>query len=708
MEVRKTDIKKFITSSDIVFVIPVYQRNYDWNKDNCQQLFTDVMGLVGKNDSHFMGTVCYKMEGRYKCVIIDGQQRITSIMLFLKAIYDMTTNLNLKDKVKNQFLINPYTNNDLKLKLKPIKKDEAIYKKLLNLDFFSDDYFSKDEKNSNIYRNYAFFKDWIVAEGNNGIFESDIEDAIERLEIAEIELTNENPQVIFESLNSTGMSLTNTDLLRNYLLMSMDYSDQEELYQKYWLQIENILDAENMELFLVHYLIMVRKSNAIMEKGKKAIISAKNVYYAFKLTYPNIAKGNAKEEITRVFKELFKYANFYKHFLFNQDTNLLTLSKIDKKLYDLFYRLDVKHVAVLLLYLYDKYDQQFISEDIFIETIDICISFAMRSKVCNYNSFSTQFCGLAVGKLALQPIDANFINRFWGAMVSGRGRYAFPRDDEFKDALMNQGIYESLKSSGTKYLLYTLEQNLDHAKELPPYDSGTIEHIMPQTLSKKWADYLSEKGELTLHLKYLHTLGNLALTNYNGTLSNSSFDEKSKEYSKSNYAYTKELAGLSKWSSSEIVLRASRMAEAALQIWKMDPKYNLDEQIETGVTYDLQADFPSFTGTKPAIVHVMDKESTISTWVDFVMLAAKEFYDLNSEIFREMIATSNSFLRRKHLFTETEKGLRRPRKIADDVYIELNLNTEDLLKVIKVMADYYDQQMKTNYGDEIWFTVRKK
>lgn len=136
MEVRKTDIKKFITSSDIVFVIPVYQRNYDWNKDNCQQLFTDVMGLVGKNDSHFMGTVCYKMEGRYKCVIIDGQQRITSIMLFLKAIYDMTTNLNLKDKVKNQFLINPYTNNDLKLKLKPIKKDEAIYKKLLNLDFF--------------------------------------------------------------------------------------------------------------------------------------------------------------------------------------------------------------------------------------------------------------------------------------------------------------------------------------------------------------------------------------------------------------------------------------------------------------------------------------------------------------------------------------------------------------------------------------------
>lgn len=707
MDVRKASIKKFISSSDIVFVIPVYQRNYDWDKENCLQLFSDVKSLVGGYSSHFMGTICYKMEGRYKCVIIDGQQRITSIMLFMKALHDVTENDRLRQKIRDQFLINPYAGNDLKLKLKPIKKDEDVYTKLINIEKMSPDYFSKEEKNSNIFKNYSLFCEWIINEKNNGIDEADIEDAIERLEIAEIELTDENPQIIFESLNSTGMNLTNTDLLRNYLLMSMDYKDQEELYHKYWLQIENLLGSNSMEAFLIYYLITYRKSNAVMERGKKAVISSKNLYHAFKVTFPMIAAGNAKEEITALFNELYRYANYYKHFQYDADTNYRTLNKIDKKLYELFYLLDEKHSAVLALYLYNLFDENKLNEDTFIELLDVCICFAFRSKVCNHQGLIPQFCGNVIAKLDAQPIDSVFVDRFWSAIISGRGRFAFPRDDEFREALVNHELYVSLKSAGSKYLLYKLELNREHSKELPPYASGSVEHILPQTLSDEWSEYLSERHELQLHDKLLHTLGNLALTNYNSKLSNNMLAEKQEEYAQSNYAYTKELASWSEWSGDAVRIRAERMANEALKVWPMPEVYNADEPIETGTTYNLQSDFPSFVGTRPAVVSVCGQEETVSTWADFVILAATKFYDLDASIFREMI-DSPDFKGSDKLFGSTDQNMRRSVKLAEDLFINLDYHTDENLQNIKKIADFFDVTASTNFAEDIWFTVRKK
>lgn len=707
MEVRKANINKFISTGDMVFVIPVYQRNYDWDKDNCHQLYLDVKSLIGTNMTHFMGTICYKMEGRYKSVIIDGQQRITSIMLFLKALYDLCDDDVLRSKIKNQFLINPYANNDLKLKLKPVKKDEAIYSKLINLDEFSEQFFSKDEINSNIFRNYSYYKDWIISDIADGISIKDLEDAIEALEVAEIELTDENPQIIFESLNSTGMNLTNTDLLRNYLLMSMDYTDQEELYNKYWLQIENILESSNMEMFLIHYLVLKRRSNAIMEKGKKAVISSKNVYHAFKITFPNIQQSNAKKEISNIFKDLYRYANIYKHFLYNQETKPTLLNKVDKKLYELFYLLEEKQAAVVVLYLYELFEQGKVSEEIFIELLDICISFAFRSKVCNHQGFNNQFCGNTIAKLDPQPVDEDFIDRFWAAIVSGRGRFSFPRDLEFKEALVNHEIYTSLKSAGTKYLLYSLEINREHSKELPPYESGTIEHVMPQTLSKEWADYLNKRNELKNYELYLHTLGNLALTNYNSTLSNSLFRDKCGEYIKSNYAYTRDLPMYKEWTSVEINTRGLTMAQDALNIWKLPQNFNKNLPIENGVTYNLQADFPSFLGTKPAIVSVCDEEETITTWADLVVKTAKKLRSLDSDIFDQTVERISK-RRIKPLFYREDNGPRRSAKLDDDLYINLDYHTDENLQNVKDLVETFDGIAGTNFIDDIWFTIRRK
>ena len=406
MEVNKNDIFSFISAGQTTFVIPVYQRNYDWKKENCLQLFSDVQNLVGVDKTHFIGTICFKMNGKHECIVIDGQQRITSIMLLMKAIYDRSNDEDLRDKINDQFLVNRHKHSDggLKLKLKPIKKDEDVFLKLMGTEkAYASELFTAEEKLTTIYKNYELFGELVDKAAKQGKTLDDIEEAAEKLEIVEICLTDENPQVIFESLNSTGLGLTNTDLLRNYLLMTLDYKDQEKLYQNYWMRIETMLGSENMEQFMVDYLILKRKSNDLSENGKKSKISAKILYYAFRKQFP--IEGDAKEKVENRFVDMLKYANYYQHFIFNENTVFHKLSNVDKKLYELFFLLGDRNAAILVLFLYEKYDNAEIDESLFLELLEVCISFSFRSRVCNWSGFSAQFSALAVQKLDTKKDD---------------------------------------------------------------------------------------------------------------------------------------------------------------------------------------------------------------------------------------------------------------------------------------------------------------
>lgn len=707
MDVVKRNIKAFITSSDITFVIPVYQRNYDWKKENCLQLFNDVLNLIGNNKTHFIGTICNKMDGRYKCVIIDGQQRITSIMLLLKALNDSSNDEKLNKKITDQFLTNPYSDGDLKLKLKPIKKDEEVFKKLINTPkALESDVFSEEERFSNTFKNYEFFMQFVSDAIFKGFSISDIEDAVERLEVVELNLVDENPQVIFESLNSTGLNLTNTDLLRNYLLMSMDYKDQECLYHNYWMQIESMLDSSNMEPFLVDYLILKRQSNDWTENGKKSKITSKNLYYCFKKTYP-IEKGeNTREKVEDCFKDMFKYAVYYKHFIYNDKTIYSKLTAIDKKLYELFSLLEERSSAILVLYLYDQYAMEKITEQDFLDALDICISYSFRNKVGKiWSGFSAQFSALTVQKLDKKK--GEFKTLFWDAITSGRGRYAFPRDSEFKEALVSTNVYTSLRSTGSKYLLYSLEKNANHSKELPAYSVGTVEHILPQTLNDKWVNYLKSKNDDDKVEKYVHSLGNLTLTNYNGQLSNNFFEEKRKEYKLSNYSYTRELSDIQSWTSADIEARGRRLAEEAVKIWKLDAKYNRSPVVETDSTYNLQSDFPSFMGRKPATVFVCGVEKQITKWKDFLCLVADSFYKIDKKLFLQLL-NYKDFPGKKAVIAQSSQGMRRHHKLDEGLYLNLDYDTEAVLQIIKCIVEYYDRETNSSYADDVWFTVRRK
>lgn len=301
MEARQISIEDFLSSNKTRFIIPVYQRNYDWKEKNCLQLFDDIknIGLQGERKSHFMGSIVYVSNSDTdsidlkEYVIIDGQQRLTTSTLFLKALYDVIDDEDLKDEILESFLINKRLDEKNKLKLKPIKKDDDVFKKLLKNDFDTID------TSSNIYKNYIFFKKQMTKFGD---FKS-LYLGFKKLFIVHIALNrrDDNPQLIFESINSTGVSLSQSDLIRNFLLMDKEADEQIELFENYWFKIEENLTSENISNFIRDYLTV--KQNKIPNKD--------DTYEAFKI-FVDSQNIQTKDLLT----ELLEYSKIYKTFLF--------------------------------------------------------------------------------------------------------------------------------------------------------------------------------------------------------------------------------------------------------------------------------------------------------------------------------------------------------------------------------------------------------
>ena len=707
-EMRLTELT---SSPPRTLIIPVYQRNYSWKPDNCKQLFYDVEEIARTGNPHFIGTIVSQEimgnVGTYReFVIIDGQQRITSVILFVKALYDLSDDINLKKSMQSAFLKNEEENTiKHRLRLMPIKYDYEIFNKLISNEF-NENIFSDEEKSTTVYKNYLLFKEEII---NSAFNVQQLYYAICKLEIVGIALTTENPQIIFESLNSTGLDLTNTDLLRNYLLMPLDYNTQTLLYNNYWLEIEKAIHPDNVEMFVLQYLIVKRKSNAVMQNKKKAQLNTNNLYNVFKQYYP--IKNGDKEAVEKSLKDMYHYAGFYKHFLFNENTVMSKLSDLDKKFYELTFLLDSTYAPIILMYLYEKFDKGEISEKLFINFVDALISLSFRAKVCKGRAISAQFAGNVIARLDRHQFknDYSDMDIFWEAITSGKGSYEFKNDEDFKQALLTANLYKSI-GKGCKYLLYFFEVHSGHAKELPDYNSdSSIEHIMPQTLSKDWETYLTSKNDRQMYDQFLNNLGNLALTNYNSNIQNALFSIKQKEYAKSNYQYTRELASPSytDWTSVQIQLRANKLANLALKIWTLPEKYNKTIP-SMGFIFTLDSDPDSFTGKKLEKVSFLDKEKNISAWKDFLIeVIVKQLYALDKDTFKKAAAKENvpSF---STLFAnkEDKEKLRKPVKIDENYYIESNFSAKDCFRILKAIIENFDSISETNLKDETWFTLR--
>ncbi|PDW18904.1 DUF262 and DUF1524 domain-containing protein [Helicobacter pylori] len=530
------------------FVIPIYQRLYSWKKEQCEQLWDDIIKIGGndKMNGHFIGSILYVLDGNTHSnnplLIIDGQQRLTTITLLFIALRNHSSDeVKILEKFSHKetesYLINSDKDGDKKFRLILSESDKDTLLSLIDKDRRK-----PSEPSLKIMENFKLFEEWIRK--NTDKLET-IFKGLEKLMIVWIALEKgkDDPQLIFESMNSKGIELTQTDLIRNYIVMETEVEKQESFYNQYWRAMEEDFKQNEtlFNRFVRHYLTI--------KTGKTP--NEKRVYEAFK-DYRQ-KKGI---EIEDLLKDLQKYCGYFCQIAFKKEADK-DLNKALSFLVDL--EMDV--VYPLLLELYSDYSDGVLSKQDFIPIIYLTESYLCRRVVYRPGSGGLNKVFPFVTKKINKDQYLESIKVHFGYLTE---KQRFPNNDEFKEHFITIDFYRFKKK---KYFLERLE-NFD-TKEPVDTQKCSIEHIMPQTLSLEWQKDLGENFE-AIHEKYLNTIGNLTLTGYNQEYSNNSFQEKQGMeggFKDSPLRLNQSLKDLEVFGEKEIEKRANDLADWALKIW---------------------------------------------------------------------------------------------------------------------------------------------
>lgn len=564
LQAGETTLNKLLNTSR-QFIVPIFQRNYSWQKSQYEQLWFDILraSKFKEKQNHFIGSIVYIDMGTpagrpQQLLLIDGQQRLTTISILLCAIKDYVQKFNLETKlinlakIKNQFLYNSDEIDEDRYKLLLNVQDKETYIKLIDNTIFT-----VNKPTTNIIKCYEFFyeriEDFIKQHGQI----DEIYAGIFKLSLVSISLDkdSDNPQMIFESMNSTGKDLSQTDLLRNYLLMDLTPEKQTRLYKTYWKPMEELFgediyknDVNKFDYFIRDFLTLKSDTGYICKIN--------NVYENFKRYYLD----NNCEKFA-VLRDLFTYAKYY------ACIDLLQEKDDELKLYwQEFKKLDSHVVYPFLLKLYDDYSRQILIKEDFKKILQVVISYLWRRAICEIptNSLSKTFATL------YQTVDKeDYVNSIIKAFVFKSSYKRFPSDYEVREKLQTKDIYHFRLR---KYLLEALE-NYYHKEPIDLNTANyTIEHIMPQNIEHNlsWQQMLGEDWQ-EVHSLYLHTLGNLTITGYNAEMSNKSFGEKVNGESGFKHSHLKlneSIAQCDVWNKKAIQRRTNILTDIILKIWK--------------------------------------------------------------------------------------------------------------------------------------------
>jgi uncharacterized protein with ParB-like and HNH nuclease domain/predicted transport protein len=562
-----------IIKSPKQFIIPIYQRTYSWQIGHCNKLLNDII-RISKDPSvpgHFVGSVVYFQESIHttsevpKLLIIDGQQRITTVLLLIAALAEFIK-VNKVDidtthtKLQNYYLLNAEEESELQYKLILSKRDkETLFNIVKGVKL-------QGEYSLRIVENFQFFKQQISKENVSHIY-----NGIQRLFAVDVALEKDkdNPQLIFESMNSTGLDLSQADLIRNYILMGLDISSQTELYEKFWFPMEQSYGneyASTFDWFMRDYLSV--------KLGQIPRID--RVYEEFK-TYVQDSKD--PKTITDVVKDIYKYSTYYVNMALLKDPKP-ELQKGFKNITRL--KVDVSYP--FLLPLYDDFANGIITIGEFLEIISLIENYVFRRAICGIptNSLNKTFA-----TLYKSFEKTNYLEGLKAAFQNMDSYKRFPSDAEFEKELILKDVY-NLRSRN--YLLSKLENY--RRKEYVNIEEYTIEHILPQNpkLSEQWQNMLGENWK-EIQEKYLHTIGNLTLTGYNSELSDKSFNVKKTiqgGFNDSPIRLNASLRLIDIWDEEQIQKRAVSLAGKAKEIWfapnlssEVLNKYKTNEEKET-------------------------------------------------------------------------------------------------------------------------------
>lgn len=544
------------------FVIPIYQRNYSWDEKQCQQLWEDILRVGSNSDIgvHFIGSIVYVEGGQSQVtlqaplLVIDGQQRLTTISLILEALARAVGDSEPVEGFSAEKIRHNYLTNSL-------EKDERFYKLVLS-DTDKDTLKALIKGNDypvaasiKIRENFDYFAEQIKL---NGKHIDEICNGLAKLMIVDISLerNQDNPQLIFESMNSTGKALSQADLIRNFILMGLEPELQNNLYAQYWRPMELEFGQEaygdEFDAFMRHYLTI--------KTGDVPRVS--EVYEAFK---EYSTKFDKEDGVTDLVAEIRKYSKYFVAMALGGETNP-ALKPLFK---DLIQDLNYSVAYPLLLELYADYDAGTLNEKDFGTAIKLVESYVFRRSICEIptNSMNKTFA-----EFSRYLVKNDYLNSIYAHFYSLPSYRRFPSNEEFRLAFETKDLYNIYSRA---YWLRKMENF--GKKELVAVENYTIEHILPQNpnLSVEWKNDLGDNWE-EIQTKYLHTLGNLTLTGYNSEYSDKPFKEKKSMkggFLQSPLTLNEKVREAEVWNESAILERASFLSKRAIEIW---PRFEVD------------------------------------------------------------------------------------------------------------------------------------
>lgn len=683
----------FFNGDKTLFLIPLYQRNYAWQRKHCERLFADLEKIHDKNiRTHFFGSIVSVKANEWDedLLIIDGQQRITTISLLILAAINAVRKGKMKCEngdeyltdMTNKFLRAKYRSGDRKIKLRPIDRDLKAYDALFSGD--ENEFVPAEE--SGITRNYNLF--YQLIELSHLTFE-DLIDAIDRLIVIDIRLdSSDNPQLIFESLNSCGKDLEEADKVRNYLLMSLTNEEQEEYYRKYWSKIEACTDNEPT-MFIRDYLTVKQKT----------ISNITELYFNFKSFDEN--SGKTRRELL---EEMLRFATFY----MQASKGKTSSERLNRKFRQIANTGSTITLPFFMSFL-DYADTKSFSEDEIYNTLQVIEGYWARRIICGYpaNVLTKVFAMLHWDVMRIitthekrqVELEVPYSELVKYVLLRKQGNGYFPKDSQIDEWFPKRTVYkmpidyryflfERLENENSKEANDTIVQMMKEGK-------ASIEHIMPQTLTQDWKDALGDNWE-EIHETYLHTMANLTLTGYNSNYGNHPFSEKKSGYTDrkgnkidgfndSAFRLSNYLKQVDKWTLDEILERQKILLDKFKTLWPMIESAYVP-LVKESETVSFEDDEFELTGRKILAYNYKGKRYDVKTWKQMLVEVCKH---ISSEH-----TTAMAYLAAQKYWLHPTADESRT-YVADNVYV----HTWCSVKTIQSILRYTFEQLSLPMSD---------
>lgn len=680
----QNNIEQFLFTPGKFFLIPDFQRPYTWQTENIKSFLEDLEACVGVEKNHFFGSVVYVNEGNASS-IIDGQQRVTTVLLMLTAIYHLAEIDNKLSKIpseaiKEKYLYNKYeyTGETNRIKLKTVTTDNIIFEKI-----FDNDELTISEKQSRLHVAYQEFIQYFSRRTNLDQYI----DALTHFEIVTIALDarDDNPQRVFESINSTGKPLTDGDKIRNFALMLNQNKMRKYVQTKYWANIENSLTDVNKDYitdFFRSYLI----------SSKQASIPLNSVYPEFKkLFYQRVNKEQDESSIDSFYGDISRMLEYYKLCKFGQDDNAKysTISDITFKMRYIQTEIYIPFAISVLRY----HDEGKLNNEELTKVFKLIETYFSRRIVCNIFATSVDKFLSTLHKDVIEHLsddpDASYVDVVTYIILRRAGPTRIPTDAEFITAIKNNQTYNQ-RTSHVNYILTAIDDQSKESATLKHIASHelklSIEHIMPQTLNQAWREVLGDNAT-QIHDEYLHTLANLTLTGYNSEYSNKLFTEKKamhNGFEDSALAINKQLMETEVWDEEALIRRQEWWIVNLQRVWPM-PKTTFSPPA-TDTTISL-IDEIDLTGTAPRTLHILGDSVPVTSWAQVLDVLMERLYDT----YDNFVATiqDNEFISR---FVGPDSSAYSAAAEIHDTgyYVETGISTSRKQKLVKTIALLFD------------------